>query len=623
MRDVRFALLDDAYAVARNNEVMTGKFHRVGGFVSELPGEGAIGRDLKLLKTEENYAGDFVGNLWGYKQTGRVNTLFLNVRRDHIFDIVDKGWQRAEDATRVPTRVNNFAETGVAPPTLGQRISGALARPGDREALATYITRNTGRGTLGPLEGTWVDDVLGVGFFSPRFQLSKLQGPLQMFNWKHPRVAIEAIKDYSASFAATVSLLALANESGLAEVELDPTSSRFGQFSVGKGTTIDPWAGFRPLAVLTARMISGHYEGGYPAPDMTLLSDFIRGKLSPLVSAGVNLTGYWPGAEQGKDAIGKPFGMEELGLSFMPMFASRVYAAAQEGLMGEALITLPLEIIGLGVNTYLPSTGKRTEELYDEVAPQVMDSLPGGLGESLKGLTYKDLTTVERDAVDAILAKDNPELINRLHQERAASDSIFNQARQAEQKAVEVLKPKLDEIEAGLYSGDRDHVKAILESADDLYNQIRGASIPIRNSDEYKKAVAGFKQDDLDALLNTWYDLPSAATTAGQVDWDLVESLQGDLIEVALDTDPQLAERLVFNISQEKQAQHPVLQLVRDVSSVSQEYYELPAGVQRNLYFAQNPDVNVMRWFLGYNSLYSGEALAQAQELAPERTDIN
>src|SRR3990167_8643350 len=298
MRDVRFALLDDAYAVARNNEVMTGKFHRVGGFVSELPGEGAIGRDLKLLKTEENYAGDFVGNLWGYKQTGRVNTLFLNVRRDHIFDIVDKAWQRAEDATRVPTRVNNFAETGVAPPPPPRRgVCGPPPARGARRAPPPPTTRNTGRGTLGPLEGTWVDDVLGVGFFSPRFQLSKLQGPLQMFNWKHPRVPIEAIKDYSASFAATVSLLALANESGLAEVELDPTSSRFGQFSVGKGTTIDPWAGFRPLAVLTARMISGHYQTGAPAADLDLLSSFVRGKLSPLVGSVVNVTGYWPGAE--------------------------------------------------------------------------------------------------------------------------------------------------------------------------------------------------------------------------------------------------------------------------------------------------------------------------------------
>ena len=443
LRDMRYGLTDEAYAIARNNEIMTGKFHHFGGFVGELPGQGAIGRDLKLLKTEENYAGDLVANLPGYKETGRANTLFLNSLRDRDFNVVDKAWQRAEDATRVPTRVNNFAQTGVAPPTTGQRISGALARPGDREALATFITRLTGRGTLGPLEGTWVDTVLGVGFFSPRYQASLVQGVANMFNWQHPRVAIEAWKDYGASFAATVTLLALANESGLADVELDPTSSKFGQFSVGEGTTIDPWAGFRPLAVLTARMISGHYQTGAPAADLDLLSDFVRGKLSPLVSSAVNVTGYWPGAEAGENNIGQPFGRKEMALSFLPMMASGLYDAAKEGLLGEALITMPAQMVGLGTNQYISEADKRGPTLnaaindyfdsYDDAYRIARDRAPEG--SVLKD--YKNLDDFRDHAKEVYAENDVPvsqwdSSLAKLEQQLGITDLI----RSAKMRAV-------------------------------------------------------------------------------------------------------------------------------------------------------------------------------------------
>src|SRR5690606_13600678 len=123
---------------------------------------------------EENFAGQFFSNLGPYKMTGRGNVLALNELRAGTYDQVERAWRR----------------TGW--------LNSVFAREGDLDALANYVNRVTGRGTLGPIENSWVADVLGFGLFSPRYLASRPQAVLNMFNWQHPRVAIEAIKDFGA-----------------------------------------------------------------------------------------------------------------------------------------------------------------------------------------------------------------------------------------------------------------------------------------------------------------------------------------------------------------------------------------------------------------------------------------
>ena len=345
LRDMGRGLVDEEFALARNAAFREGNYAQHGGFIADIVGE------PQLLGREENYAGGFVGNLPGFKQTGRANTLFLNSRRDSIFNVVENSWNRSFKAI----------EEDTAGPL--QKLTGMLSREGDLDSLANYISRTTGRGTLGPLKDTWVDTVLGNGFFSPLYQLSRPQAAMNILNFRHPLVAIEAIKDFSASFAATASILALAHESGLADVNLNPKSSDFGKFKIGN-TRVDPWASYQQLAVLAARLVSGEYESGWPTDAGQLVSQFARYKLSPLVGRTVDITGAWPGAKAGEDALGRQFGLEDLPFAFLPIFAQGIHEAAKEGLMGEALASLPASFFGLGTQTYSPTAGQSFQEQF-------------------------------------------------------------------------------------------------------------------------------------------------------------------------------------------------------------------------------------------------------------------
>ena len=345
-------LVDEDFALRTNAALREGNGAKSGLFIADLPGEGPA----VIAKREENYAGSLIGDLPGFKQSGRANTLFLNKRRDSIFNIVESAWQRSAEAIG----------EGTAGPW--QRVQGKLARPGDMEALANYINRTTGRGTLGSLEKTWVSDLLGIGLFSPRYQASRVQGPLQMFNVAHPLVAIEAMKDYAVSFAATVSVLALANESGLASINMDPRSSDFGKLKVGNNTRIDPWAGYQQLATLTARLLSGEYEGGFDADAGDLLTRFVRGKLSPLAGRSLDVA-------SGKDFMGREYGVKELPASLLPIFAQGLHEAAKDGLLGEAAMTLPASFFGLGTNTYPETVSRRQDRLAKEEFGKDFDSL--------------------------------------------------------------------------------------------------------------------------------------------------------------------------------------------------------------------------------------------------------
>ena len=417
LNDMRRGVFNEQFALERNMKIKNGRGSQHGLFIADLPGE----KGSSLLKREENYAGTLIGNLPGYKQSGRGNTLFLNSQRDRVFNVVDKAWARAEQA----------AAEGTAGPL--QRVSNVLARPNDREALARYINRNTGRGTLGRLEGTKVAAVLGLGLFSPRYQASRPQAVLNMFNYKNPRVAAEAIKDYGAAFAATASLLALANESGLASVSLDPRSSEFGKFK-SSFSRLDPWAGYQQLATLTARLLSGEYEGGFDTSAKELVAKFMRGKLSPLVGRGVDITGYFPGAEAGKDFMGQKVDLEELATGFLPIFGQGLYDAAKEGLLGEALMTLPAGMFGIGVNTYGLSPAQERNKAQDEWAQQTF------------GKPWNELYTKEQNqAPDEIKAAQQKALESR--------DDALAEAQLASQADREQATARAKGVDAELKTG--------------------------------------------------------------------------------------------------------------------------------------------------------------------------
>jgi len=344
------ALGDDAYAQSRMQTLRSKE--RPGLYLSQIPGE--VVDATKLTAREENYASDLIGNLPFYKQTGRANTLFLNEQRAAVFDQVSEAWQKSG------------------------WFNSKLARDGDLEALGNYISRMTGRGTLGPLEGdgraaSILNGVLGVGLFSPRYLASRPEALMNLFNVKHPRVAMEAWKDFGTYVAATGALLGLAKQAGIADVELDPTEADFGKFRVGK-VSVDPWAGFQQLARFTARMQSGAWDGDYVAVGEEL-ERFMRTKLAPLPG-----TVYSLALKDGKNIIGEDVTPGSLAVSLAPIFSQGIIKNAIEGDTGEIvkenLPAAALDVIGLGSQVY-ENVGLRRDQLssqlydsaYNELSP--------------------------------------------------------------------------------------------------------------------------------------------------------------------------------------------------------------------------------------------------------------
>lgn len=331
------ALGDEQYAFSRMDDLRAKD--RRGLFLGNLPGESMDDAARELSRREENYASDLIGNLPFYKQTGRANTLFLNEQRAAIYDLVEEAW----------TKPNWFNR--------------ALSREGDLDALANYINRATGRGTLGPLEGTWISDLLGVGFFSPRYLMSRPQALLNLVNVKNPRVAVEAWKDFGVFMGATTALLGLAKESGLADVELDPTKGDFAKFRVGK-VVVDPFAGFQQLARFAARIQSGAWEGDYVAVGKEL-ERFLRTKLAPLPSTIYDLA-----LKDGKDIIGEDVTPGSIAVGLAPIFVQGIIEQAIEGDVGaivrEELPAAALDAIGLGTQVY-ENVALRRDQLATEL----------------------------------------------------------------------------------------------------------------------------------------------------------------------------------------------------------------------------------------------------------------
>jgi len=153
------------------------------------------------------------------------------------------------------------------------------------EDIARFINEATGRGGMGPFEGAAVP--LSLGFFSPRFQISRFQMLLGHPIWaaKDPAARKTIIKEYAKTvlgFSVAVGLAAMA---GNAMIDLDRKSPDFMKLRWGR-QRIDILAGLAQPFVFINRLISGKKTNpitGKVSPlESKDLFQFQRGKYSPL-----------------------------------------------------------------------------------------------------------------------------------------------------------------------------------------------------------------------------------------------------------------------------------------------------------------------------------------------------
>lgn len=232
------------------------------------------------------------------------------------------------------------------------------------EGLANFINNATGRGKLGPLEGS--ADFLNTVFFSPRLMASRMNmlgltdaftlGQKGFYTNLPKEVRVMAIKDMLKFIAFGTTVLALSKLAG-AEVEPDPRSTDFGKIKIGN-TRYDIWGGFQPYARVLSQMATAQSKTG--SGNIKELEgkevagkglSFMRGKLAPVPSSAIDLM-------VGENIVGEPASVGSEALeSAMPMIFRDVHEAMQDkGVSALFSVGVPT-IFGVGVNTYESSSG--------------------------------------------------------------------------------------------------------------------------------------------------------------------------------------------------------------------------------------------------------------------------
>jgi hypothetical protein len=349
------AFRDDAFAtqtmdglLARQADGSLGTVH-----VSTLDGG--------LTDREEDFASALLNKIPGFRRSAQANIVFINKLRADTYDSVIRMWDRTK-----------------------QPYTDA-----DKAALGNYINRATGRGTLdlGVADFEKSASALATGIFSPRHLASRVQAPGYLI---HPNrlVRNEAWKDVTAFAGAVSGLLALADLSGLATVELDPRSANFGKMRVGN-TRVDFWTGYQQIGRLIALVADGKLKtssGNFM--DISAgeaLLNFARGKVHPTLGAAADQFIFG-----GKNIIGEQidWGPGEAANRLVPLAFQSMYDAINEGDPLEIALS-GLNFLGAGTQTY-EDFGDRMQKVKDKVAQELFP-----------GRNYDELYPVEKDQVDA------------------------------------------------------------------------------------------------------------------------------------------------------------------------------------------------------------------------------
>lgn len=228
------------------------------------------------------------------------------------------------------------------------------------EGFANFINNTTGRGKLGPLEGS--ADFLNTIFFSPRLMASRMNmlgltdiftlGQKGFYSQLPGEVRKMAMKDMLKFIGFGISVLGLSKMAG-AEVEDDPRSTDFGKIKIGN-TRYDIWAGFQPYVRLIAQVAYGQTKSTStgalkdlnPKQRFDRVTSFLRGKLAPVPGSIVDIAA-------GENIIGEPVTVQSKLLeSIKPMIVNDVADAMKDqGIKAIFTVGVP-SLFGVGSTTY-------------------------------------------------------------------------------------------------------------------------------------------------------------------------------------------------------------------------------------------------------------------------------
>ena len=157
----------------------------------------------------------------------RAFATFLNQQRREVFILQAKKWIRR----------------GITPTTNPKAFSD----------YAKFVNHATGRGSLEQMKPGALT-ALNAIFYSPRFQVSRVQVIGDLISPKTTMVARKVIARDLAEFYATGMGIMGMSKAGGAEVEMNWRSSDFGKIKVGN-TRYNYWGAFQPMARLSGQML--------------------------------------------------------------------------------------------------------------------------------------------------------------------------------------------------------------------------------------------------------------------------------------------------------------------------------------------------------------------------------
>jgi len=391
--------------------VMKAQFESLGSEAGYLAHQASILNDpMKILH-------DFMGIEYNDLTKNRAQQLGSYLTSNLL------GWMPGSQAfERAYTSAINESRRTLANKLIEEFISSNSLGGGEElKRIGALVNAATGQGKLPAFLGE--SKFLGQQlFWAPRLLAGRLKVPYEAI-FGEGIARKEAAKQMLSFVGINSALLATAAKLGVADVELNPRSSDFGQFVID-GRRYDPWAGYRPIANLVARFGANvatgagqslGYEvdipamkgiktaegeaGTYNADSLDIITKFLRNKMAPIPAevltqlTGKDVTGERvdtsPGGKAGHAAIAllAPLFLEQL-------VQESIYKYGEGG-PGEILKAAAANVpyaFGVGGQYYIPRPGEMAAMgKYDQLDPeQKLDAIRSMSWQRVKDVAGSD-----------------------------------------------------------------------------------------------------------------------------------------------------------------------------------------------------------------------------------------
>ncbi len=316
--------------------------------------------DSILKLREEQFMSHWAEKIPGVRPSGRAYTGFLNLLRANVFDTLIKS---AEKMGHNP-KENAFLV----------------------KSIGNFVNVASGRGSLKSVLGVNLEKsavVLNQVLFSPRLLSSRFKLLNPAFYIKlHPFVRRQALQSLLAFVGAGTTVLTLLKAAG-ADVETDPTSSRFGKATIGN-TSIDIWGGFQQYIRTGAQLALGQTKSAITGKKREVKGIRLlpypriqKGEKGPFAPTSLNIAGRWLEYKQapllsfatdllrGSTAFGEELEFGTTDLSKNPI-AQRFIPMVMQDMMDiykdnpDLLPVSAVGLFGVGLQTYEPRQSKRS-----------------------------------------------------------------------------------------------------------------------------------------------------------------------------------------------------------------------------------------------------------------------